>query len=116
MTSSSDSRGLRVQGRVTRAAASCAQQPVDAPGTLVSSELRIPVEVVLAACGAVREEQIALLSRIDAGSWEERLGTVWGELRLRWVVAKTYQHACEHTHDVLSIALRWEMAANRTHP
>jgi len=56
---------------------------VDDPGTLVSSELRLPVEVVLAACGAVREERIALLSRIDAGSREERWGTVWGELPLR---------------------------------
>jgi hypothetical protein len=75
------------------------------------------VEEGLAAFRAVMEEQVALLSGIDAGLWEERRGTVWGELSLRWVVAKTYQHTCEHIHDVLSMALRWEMAAaHSTHP
>lgn len=69
------------------------------------------VEEVLAAFGAIREEQVALLSGVDAGAWEERRVTAWGALPLRWVVAKTYQHTCEHTHDVLSMALRWEMAA-----
>jgi len=54
-----------------------------------------------------RDEQIALLARVDEALWEEERHTVWGDVSLRWVVTKTYQHNAEHTHDVLRLALFW---------
>lgn len=58
---------------------------------------------------AVRAEQIALLPRIGAALWEESRETGWGDVTLRWVVAKTYQHTAEHISDVLRIALFWDV-------
>ncbi|GCE06224.1 DinB family protein [Dictyobacter aurantiacus] len=56
---------------------------------------------------AQRTIQIALLQEIDPGIWEDRRATVWGEVTLRWVVTKTYQHSVEHINDVLKPALYW---------
>jgi len=61
----------------------------------------------------VRAEQIALLPRFENTLWEERRGALWGPVTLRWVVSKTYQHTCEHSHDVLRLALFWDFY---THP
>ena len=62
---------------------------------------------LLASFHQVRSEQIALLPQFDASAWEEPRATVWGAVTLRWVVTKTFQHTCEHTHDVLRMALWW---------
>ena len=59
----------------------------------------------------VRAEQIACLDRLSPSAWEEVRWTVWGHQSLRWVVTKTYQHTAEHTHDVLQLALFWDMVA-----
>lgn len=62
----------------------------------------------------VRREQIELLARYDDSAWDEVRDALWGPVALRWVVTKTYQHTAEHTHDVLSMALFWDMFTSRT--
>ncbi len=58
----------------------------------------------------VRSEQISCLDAFAPPAWEDVRPTIWGLLPLRWVVTKTYQHTAEHIHDVLQIALFWDMA------
>lgn len=65
------------------------------------------VDALLATLRAVRAEQLALLERIPAAAWGEPRDTLWGTTSLRWVLTKTYQHTCEHTHDVLRLVLFW---------
>ncbi|MBV9258350.1 MAG: hypothetical protein JO215_10055 [Ktedonobacteraceae bacterium] len=52
-----------------------------------------------------RKEQIALLTQFTPEEWEEKRETVWGEVTLRWVVTKTYQHTLDHSNDILKHAL-----------
>ncbi len=65
-------------------------------------------EEMLAEFRVVRDEQIALLPSFDDALWHESREVLWGSVPLRWVVTKTYQHTCEHTHDVLRMVLFWE--------
>jgi hypothetical protein len=62
-----------------------------------------------------RDEQRALLARLDPAAWTEERLIGWSDqpwpVPLRWVVAKTYQHTAEHTNDVLRIALFWDQFA-----
>jgi hypothetical protein len=67
------------------------------------------LDELLAGLREVRESQLALLPEFDAPTWEQERMTVWGVRPLRWVVTKTFQHTAEHTHDVLSLALYWDM-------
>jgi hypothetical protein len=71
------------------------------------------LDSLVAQFWAVRSEQIMLLPRFDPALWEEQREAVWGPVTLRWVVSKTYQHTCEHSHDVLRLALFWDMYAHR---
>lgn len=72
-------------------------------------------EAWLRILAAGRDEQRALLARLDPAAWTTERTTGWGDLPmpvpLRWVVAKTYQHTAEHTNDVLRIALFWDIFA-----
>jgi hypothetical protein len=68
----------------------------------------LEVDAWLSSLAAGRDEQRALLNRLDAGAWTAAQATVWGDMPLRWVVAKTYQHTAEHTSDILRIALYWD--------
>ena len=68
---------------------------------------------LLAEFREVRASQIALLSKFDASLWDEPREAIWGSVPLRWVVTKTYQHTAEHTHDVLRLALFWDMVVGR---
>jgi hypothetical protein len=65
---------------------------------------------LLAQFREVRGAQVELLPEFDGNIWEKPLVTHWGTKPLRWVVTKTYQHTAEHIHDVLSMALFWDMA------
>ncbi len=56
---------------------------------------------------AGRAEQIKLLAQFGSTAWEATRKAAWGEVTLRWLVTKTYQHTAEHTHDVLRMALFW---------
>lgn len=65
------------------------------------------VDTLLAALRTVRAEQLALLARIPPTAWDDVRPALWGATSLRWVLTKTYQHTCEHTHDVLRLLLFW---------
>jgi hypothetical protein len=67
------------------------------------------LEGLLVAFREIRAEQIGLLSQYDGSAWDQTHSTVWGAMALRWVVTKTYQHTAEHTHNVLSMVLFWDM-------
>jgi hypothetical protein len=67
------------------------------------------LETMLADFRKVRAEQIVLLPNFDEPMWNQTLDTVWGKVPLKWVVTKTFQHTAEHTHDVLRMALFWDM-------
>lgn len=67
------------------------------------------LDEILAGLREVRESQLALLPEFDAQTWGQECMTVWGVQSLRWVVTKTFQHTAEHTHDVLSMALYWNL-------
>ena len=71
------------------------------------------IEPMLADFRTVRAEQIVLLPKINEQQWEEKRATVWGDMTLKWVVTKTFQHTNEHTHDVLRLALFWDMMRRR---
>lgn len=66
------------------------------------------LETMLSDFRTVRAEQIVLLPQFDESTWNETRPTVWGDVTLKWVVTKTYQHTAEHTHNVLSTALFWD--------
>ena len=74
----------------------------------VAWEEGMALEPILQDFRAVRAEQILLLQHYKEETWEEKRTTVWGDVTLKWVVTKTYQHTCEHTHDVLRLALFWD--------
>jgi DinB superfamily len=66
---------------------------------------------ILDALRQVRAEEIAMLTSFDEDTWQRKLNTVpWDEVDLKWVLTKTVQHTCEHTHDILSLALFWDFA------
>ncbi len=67
-----------------------------------------PLESIMQDFRAVRAEQILLLQMYIEEAWEETRSAVWGDVTLKWVVTKTYQHTCEHIHDVLRLALFWD--------
>ena len=60
---------------------------------------------------SVRQEQRKLLPQFEHGDWERVLVTGWEEVSLYWVVSKTFQHTAEHTHDMMRLALFWDVAA-----
>ena len=63
------------------------------------------IDTLLARFQTFRSEQINLLLQFTPTVWEEKREAVWGEVTLRWVVTKTYQHTLEHSNDVLKHAL-----------
>jgi hypothetical protein len=65
-------------------------------------------ESLLAEFKKVRDEQIQLLEKFDEQAWNSSCETVWGPVKLSWVVSKTYQHTAEHTSEILRIALFWD--------
>jgi len=65
-------------------------------------------ESLLAEFKKVRDEQIQLLEKFDEQAWNSSCETVWGPVKLSWVVSKTYQHTAEHMSDILRIALFWD--------
>ena len=75
------------------------------------SELAAPNLVSLSQhMRSVRQEQIALLPEFEQADWDKGLLTGWGEVSLFWVVSKTFQHTAEHTHDIMTLALFWDVA------
>ena len=73
-------------------------------------------ERLLEQFAALREQQLTLLSAVEPSAWNERRVTVWGPVTLTWVMTKTVQHTHEHTHDVLSLALFWDLSRDGAAP
>ena len=71
------------------------------------------LDSLLVRLNAVRAAQRALLPHFDREQWEEGRAAIWGTVSLHWVMSKTYQHAAEHTSDVLKIGLFWDFALRR---
>lgn len=57
---------------------------------------------------AVRASQLVMLPQFDEQAWETPREATWGNVTLRWVVTKTFQHTAEHTNDILKMALFWQ--------
>lgn len=77
-------------------------------------ENKLDVQSLLTKFREVRTEQLLLLPDFNLETWEEKRDTVWGSVALKWVVGKTYQHTCEHTNDVLQMALFWDQFVKRS--
>lgn len=58
---------------------------------------------------AVRDDQLQLIDLVRESLWAEVKDTVWGQVSLRWVMVKTYQHTLEYTDTLLKMALNWDM-------
>lgn len=44
---------------------------------------------------------IALFPQFTEQRWNEKQSAIWGDVSLKWVITKTYQHRLEHTDEVL---------------
>lgn len=82
----------------------------------VSFEQGAPLEARLCHFRALRETQIALLAEIGDAALDEPREILWSQVTgrpipLRWAVSKTFQHTTEHVHNVLSLALFWDIVA-----
>jgi hypothetical protein len=71
------------------------------------------IDSLVAQFQAIRAEQVALLPQFEPALWGDRRDAVWGSVTLGWVVSKTYQHTCEHTNNILQMALFWDVMARR---
>jgi|SRR5581483_3425409 len=68
------------------------------------------LETILADFRRVRAAQLEMLPNFSDQLWHETRETSrWGDVTLLWLVSKTFQHTAEHTHDVMRIALFWDM-------
>jgi hypothetical protein len=65
-------------------------------------------DAVLAQIEGLRAEQLDMLAKAGDALWADVRQTPWGERTLYWVASKTLQHACEHSSNLLKIALLWE--------
>jgi hypothetical protein len=91
-------------------------QPFDRaelPDEDVAWDARAAVPDLLAQFEQVRAAQLEVLRGLPAGVWEAPRMAVWGEVPLRWVMTKTFQHTAEHTHNVLSLALYWDVVGGQ---
>jgi hypothetical protein len=67
------------------------------------------MEAMLGQFRAIRLEEIELLPAFEPSAWEStRATTFWGEVSLRWLVGKTYQHTLDHTQTLLRFSLFWD--------
>lgn len=56
---------------------------------------------------SARASQLVILAHFDEQAWDTSRNVTWGNVTLRWVVTKTFQHTAEHTNDILKMALFW---------
>lgn len=73
-----------------------------------------PIEEILMQFESVRKQEIELLPQFSQEQWgSTRQTTFWGDVSLKWLISKTYQHTLEHTHDILSMDLFWDRRVTR---
>ena len=65
------------------------------------------IGTLLADFKAIRLQQLALFPRFTEQSLNEKHDAIWGNVSLKWVMIKTYQHTLEHTDEVLRAYLWW---------
>jgi hypothetical protein len=78
------------------------------PDEDIAWDSRAEAAALLAQWQQGRAALLALLPQFAETAWDEARPTVWGDMTLRWVVSKTYQHTAQHIHEVLALALDWE--------
>jgi len=83
--------------------------PAGAPDEDVAWDSQATVADMLDQFRQGRVEQLELLRSLPEAAWSETNETAWGEVTLKWLVTKTFQHTAEHTHHVLTLALFWEV-------
>lgn len=66
------------------------------------------LETVLADFRQARDEQLALIAEVPEPLWDTLRSSLWGEVTLKWLVSKTFQHTAEHTSTVMQIVLFWD--------
>jgi hypothetical protein len=80
------------------------------PDEDIAWDSRAAATALLAQWQEGRAALLALLPQFADSAWSETRPAVWGEVTLRWVVSKTYQHTAQHIHEVLALALDWDLA------
>jgi hypothetical protein len=65
------------------------------------------IQTLLTDFRDIRSQQLALFPQFTEQSWEETRNAIWGDVSLKWLVIKTYQHTLEHTDEVLRAYLWW---------
>ncbi len=65
------------------------------------------IQTLLTDFKDIRSQQLALIPQFTEQSWDEEREAIWGNVSLKWVVIKTYQHTLEHTDEVLRAYLWW---------
>lgn len=63
---------------------------------------------------SLREQQIELLEECATLAWDEPRETMWTPametpITARWILTKSLQHTAEHLHNVLALALFWDV-------
>lgn len=56
-----------------------------------------------------RDDLLQLLDLTTDDQWDAIRETVWGNVPLRWLFLKTYQHTIEHSDTLLKMMLFWDM-------
>lgn len=66
------------------------------------------METLLAGFRAGRDEMLALLDAYSPDAFEAIRPTIWGEVTLKWMLTRVYQHTVEHTDTLLKMGLFWD--------
>ncbi len=65
------------------------------------------IQILIAGFKVIRSQQLALFPQFNEQIWLEEREAIWGNVSLKWVLTKTYQHTLEHTDEVLRAYLWW---------
>lgn len=63
---------------------------------------------LLAEFRQIRAAEVEIAGALRDELWSEKRETIWGNVDLKWVATKTYQHTADHTNTILTMALFWE--------
>lgn len=75
---------------------------------------RPPLDDIRARFRALRELQVRLVRECATLAWDEPRETLWTPametpVAARWLRSKSLQHTAEHIHNVLCMALCWDV-------
>jgi hypothetical protein len=75
---------------------------------------RPPLDDLLTQFRALRDLQITLVEACAALAWDAPRETLWTPametpVTARWLLTKSLQHTAEHVHNVLCLALFWDV-------